>query len=98
MWTVSLRKAALKQLARVQEKERKQVWAALEAMRTNPMTGDVVSSSRGSVPASAGSSATGASSSISTTIRSSSTSWRSSDGQPRRTGDDERPPTIDAQS
>jgi mRNA-degrading endonuclease RelE of RelBE toxin-antitoxin system len=41
MWTVSLRKAALKQLARVQEKERKQVWAALEAMRTNPMTGDV---------------------------------------------------------
>jgi len=41
MWTVSLRKAALKQLPRVQEKKRKQVWAALEAMRTDPMTGDV---------------------------------------------------------
>lgn len=41
MWNVSLRKAGLKNLARAQEKERRQVWAALDEMRADPLTGDV---------------------------------------------------------
>jgi hypothetical protein len=43
MWTVSTRKAALKSLARAQEKERRQVWEALDEMRADPMSGDAFS-------------------------------------------------------
>jgi mRNA-degrading endonuclease RelE of RelBE toxin-antitoxin system len=42
MWTVTVRKAALKNLARAQERERRQVWSALDAMQADPMTGDVL--------------------------------------------------------
>jgi len=42
MWGVSPRKAADKTVARAPEKERKQLRRALEDMRTNPMSGDVV--------------------------------------------------------
>jgi mRNA interferase RelE/StbE len=41
MWTVSPRKAALKNLARAPEKERKQIWATLDEMQSDPMRGDV---------------------------------------------------------
>jgi mRNA-degrading endonuclease RelE of RelBE toxin-antitoxin system len=42
MWTVSTRKAALKSLARAQGKERRQIWEALDEMRADPMSGDVL--------------------------------------------------------
>ena len=41
MWNVSPRKTALKNLARAQEKERRQVWAALDEMKAGPMIGNV---------------------------------------------------------
>ena len=42
MWTVTTRKAALKNLVRAQEKERRRIWEALDQLRADPMSGDVL--------------------------------------------------------
>lgn len=42
MWTVSIEKPALKNVARAPRPERERIFAAIDQMHSDPMTGDVL--------------------------------------------------------